>query len=172
MAINKSLILAVLCLAFLQFASVSAATGGWKTAAWTWYTSYAACCPNSPNYNPKADKTECNDDSACKYLGDFAAIGHKSYDWVKSHDIVAFYDNSDPNGKNFMSKYGGKHIKIRKNGKEFTALIADTCGNGDCDGCCRKNSKGGFLLDMEENTVKRHFGSLHAADGTIEFQIL
>lgn len=146
--------------------------GVWKTAAWTYYTSYAPCCKNSPNYNPNAPKGECQDFSACKYLGDFAAIGHKSYDWVKSHDIIAFYDDSDPNGKNFMSNYGGKWVKIRKNGKEITAQIADTCGNGDCNGCCRKNSRNGLLVDMEENTVRRHFGSTGAVGGTIEIQLL
>lgn len=91
--------------------------------------SYAPCCPKNPNYDPKFPKTECEDYSACEYPGDFAAIGHKTIDWVKSHDIISFYDNIDPNGKSFNTKYGGKQIKLRKNGVEFTALIADTCGN-------------------------------------------
>jgi hypothetical protein len=25
----------------------------------------------------------------------------------------------------------------------------DTCGNSDCGGCCTKNAKGGYLVDME-----------------------
>ena len=167
---KTALIFAFALVGLLQVVPVTA--DGWHTASWTWYTSYAACCKNSPNYDSHADKSECDDYSACEYLGDFAAIDHKPFDWVKSHNIVSFYDNSDPNGKSFMSKYGGKQIKIKAHGKEITALIADTCGNGDCDGCCRKNSKGGFLIDMEYWTVKNNFGSTNVVDGTIQFQIL
>ena len=65
-------------------------------ASFTWYSSYAFCCPDNPNYDPKASKEECDDYSACEYAGDFAAIGHKSFDYVKSNNLVAFYDNSDP----------------------------------------------------------------------------
>ena len=28
-------------------------------ASFTWYASYAKCCPDNPNYDPKASKTEC-----------------------------------------------------------------------------------------------------------------
>lgn len=108
----------------------------WKKASFTWYQSYAPCCPGNPNYDPKADTEECDCCSACDYPGDFAVIGHKSFDYVKSHDIVAFYDNSDPKGSNFNKRYGGKTIKLRFNGNEFSAQIADTCGNQDCDNCC------------------------------------
>ncbi len=38
-------------------------------ASLTYYSSYPACCPNSPNYDPNADKSECDDYSGCKYLG-------------------------------------------------------------------------------------------------------
>ena len=139
-----------------------------KKAALTTYTSYAACCKNNPNYDPKASKEECDDYSACKYSGDFAAIGHKSFDWVKTHNIVAFYDDSDPTGKNFKKKYGNKTIHLTKNGKTFDA---DTCGNKDCNGCCRKNSKNGYLVDIEYWTVMKNLGSIDQADGLIEFTI-
>lgn len=143
----------------------------WNTAQWTWYTSYAACCPNNPNYDPKADKSECDDYSACKYSGDFAYIDHKSFDWVKSNKIVAFYDDSDPNGKTTGKKYGGKNIILQVNGQEHTAIIADTCGNNDCNNCCRKNSKGGYLLDMEYWTVKATIGSTSKVGGTIKWRL-
>jgi hypothetical protein len=130
----------------------------WNTAAVTWYTSYASCCPKNPNYDPKADKTECRDYSACDYPGEFAFIDHKSFDWVKKNNIVAFYDDSDPNGKQVASRYGKKFIILRKNGKEFRAQIADTCGNKDCGNCCHKNSKGGFLIDLEYWTAKNNLG--------------
>ena len=135
-------------------------------ASFTYYDSYAKCCPNNPNYDPKASKSECDDYSACKYSGDFAAIGHKSFDYVKSHDLVAFYDNSNPSGSNFNSKYGGKTITLTKGSVSFTAVIADTCGNQDCNNCCAKNSQpSGYLLDMEYYTLIRHFGSTGAASG-------
>lgn len=162
--------LKVSVLLFAVLLGLASAQGTWRTAAFTYYTSYAPCCPNSPNYDPRADKSECEDYSACKYLGDFAAIGHKSFDWVKNNNIVAFYDDSDPSGKSFMSKYGGKQIRIRKNGKEFNAIIADTCGNADCNNCCHKNSKGGFLLDMEYWTVMKNFGTTNVVGGTIEWR--
>jgi hypothetical protein len=68
-----------------------------------------------------------------------------------------------------MSKYGNKNIKLKALGVEFTALIADTCGNDDCDDCCAKNSKagGGYLVDTEYWTVMRHFGTTDKVDGTI-----
>ena len=142
------------------------------TASFTYYDSYPACCPDNPNYNPQASKEECDDYSGCKYSGDFAAIGHKSFDYVKSNDLIAFYDNSNASGSQFMSKYGGKQIKLTKGSVSFTALIADTCGNSDCKNCCAKNSQpSGFLVDMEYYTLMRHFGSKSAADGSISFVI-
>jgi hypothetical protein len=147
-----------------------AATDG--TAQLTTFTSYAACCPDSPNFDPNADTSECDDDNACAHLGDFAAIGHQSFEFVQSHDLIAFYDDSDPDGNNFLSNYGGKTIQLTKNGNTFNALIADTCGNSDCNGCCSQNSQGGFLVDMEFWTTEREIGGPDNADGTIDFVIL
>lgn len=146
--------------------------GAWKTAQLTTYTSFPTCCKKSPAYDPKASKEECEDYSGCKYMGQFAAIGTKSFDWVKGHNVVAFYDDADKKGSQFNKKYGGRKIKLRKNGKEFEAIVADTCGNKDCSNCCTKNSKGGFLVDMEYWTAERNLGGSDKASGTIEFQIL
>lgn len=146
--------------------------GGWHTAQLTTYTSYPRCCKGSPAYDPHASKEECEDYSGCKYQGEFAAIGKKSFEWVKDNAVVAFYDNADKSGREFNKKYGGKKIRLRKNGKEFTAVIADTCGNKDCDDCCIKNSKGGFLVDMEYWTAQHNIGGANKAEGTIEFQIV
>jgi hypothetical protein len=150
----------------------AAAASGWRTAQLTTFTSYPACCPGSPVYDPHAPKDECDDYSGCKYMGDFAAIDHKSFSWVKSHDLIAFYDDSDRSGKNFNKKYGGKTIQLKKGNTTFNALIADTCGNNDCDGCCTQNSKHGFLVDMEYWTTVRRIGGPDNADGTIQFKIL
>jgi len=172
-----SSLLALLLLGGLAAACVANAGAdpraqGWRKAQLTTYTSYPPCCEGSPAYDPRADKSECEDYSGCTYQGDFAVIGHRSFDWVKSHNIVAFYDDTDPDGQHFSRKYGGKRIKLRKNGREITALIADTCGNHDCDNCCRKNSKGGYLVDLEYWTARRLLGDPDQADGTIQFKIL
>ncbi|RYH14928.1 hypothetical protein EON65_32720 [archaeon] len=56
---------------------------------------------------------------------------------MKTHNLVAFYDNTDKAGKNFDKKYGGRTIQLTKvyGGKTyvFNATIADTCGNDNCD---------------------------------------
>jgi hypothetical protein len=52
----------------------------------------------------------------------------------------------------------------------MTAIVADTCSDRDCNGCCTKNARPtGFLLDMEYWTVLNNFGSLDTADGSISF---
>ncbi|CAN0484204.1 unnamed protein product, partial [Phaeothamnion confervicola] len=59
-------------------------------AAFTYYESYPECC-----WNPAADQTECTQFNGCKWAGQFAAIdGTMSLDWVKSHDIVSFFDKN------------------------------------------------------------------------------
>ena len=144
------------------------------TASFTYYESYPRCCPDNPNYDSKAPKDECDDYSGCKYSGDFEAIDHQSLSYVKSNNLVSFFDNSNSSGSNFMKNYGGRQIKLTKGSVSFTALIADTCANKDCsNNCCSKNSQPtGYLLDMEYYTVLRNFGSLSAADGSIHFEVI
>jgi hypothetical protein len=55
-----------------------------STAKLTYYQSYPMCCPKSPNYDPKYPTEECDDYSGCKYMGQFAGLGHESYDYVKT----------------------------------------------------------------------------------------
>jgi hypothetical protein len=152
--------------------SVKRSASEWQTAQLTTFTSYPFCCPDSPIYDPNAPTDECDNYSGCQYQGDFAAIGHQSLDYVRSHDLVAFYDDSDPSGSNFQQNYGGKTIMLNFNGQTFNAIIADTCGNSDCGGCCSQNSQGGFLVDMEYWTTQRRIGGPDNAQGTIQFQIL
>ena len=139
------------------------------TAKWTYYDSYPKCCPDCGNYDPNADKSECDDYSGCKYCGDFEDGTHESLSWVKSNNIVSFFD---VNG-GWSSKYKDKTVQLTKNGVTFNAIIKDTCADKDCGGCCTRNAGSyGFLIDMEYYTVKRNLGSLSAADGTIQFKIL
>ncbi|CAN0268822.1 unnamed protein product [Phaeothamnion confervicola] len=142
------------------------------TAAFTWYESYAPCC-----YDSNADQTECTLYNACKWAGQFAALsGTKSLAWVKSHDLVSFYDNNHPGDAYFQTHYGNRYVRVTKGAVSFVALAADTCGNIDCNGCCRKNCNAAgtrYLVDMEYWTVMRHFnGDINAADGTLQFQFL
>lgn len=142
--------------------------GPWKRAYNSWYTSYAPCCKENPNYSPSASKGECEDYSACKYSGMFAfGGGKKSYDWVKSNNIVAFFDKS-AKGAGSMA---GKQIELRKNGKVFRATVLDTCGDADCNSCCSKNAaETGYLVDIEKNTCIRELGSAKHCSGEIEWR--
>jgi len=82
---------------------------GWTGASWTWYNSYAACCENNTNYDPDADTTECDLNNDCAWPGWFAyAPDQKSYDWVRSHDIVAFFSSHGDN-----AAYGNKRLRIK-----------------------------------------------------------
>jgi len=136
---------------------------GWKSASWTWYQSYAPCCPESPNYDPEYPTTECDLYSACSYTGQFAYAGQREYDWVNKTDLIAFFSS---NGDN--ESYGNKKIKIKANGKTVKAWIVDTCGDGDCNGCCTENANNdGYLVDMESHTVERYFSNLDAAKGEV-----
>jgi len=144
-------------------------------ASWTYYTSYAPCCSDNPNYDPNADTTECTQYSACDYSGDFAAIDHQTFEYVQTHNLVSFYDNSDPNGDHFNTKYANKIIRLTANGITIDAIIADTCGNNDCDGCCSENAQpSGYLVDMEYWTVYNNYGTNpeNIVDGQISFTIL
>ncbi len=54
----------------------------------------------------------------------------------------------------------------------ITAIIADTCSDNDCNGCCTRNANArGYLVDMEYWTVISNFGSTEHADGEISFTI-
>lgn len=142
-------------------------------ASLTTYASYAACCPENPNYDPAADTTECTDYAACDYSGEFAAVGSQSYPWVQSHNLVAFYDDCDPDGDTFDEDYAGRMVRLTKGGVTFDALIADTCGNEDCDDCCSSNAgPQGILVDAEQWTVLNNLGDEDEASGRVEFELL
>eukprot|EP00978_Attheya_sp_CCMP212_P042752 scaffold266166_cov63-Attheya_sp.AAC.2 len=140
----------------------------WTQASWTHYTSYAPCCEDSPNYDPSADRDECDIYSACDYTGDFAYVGHKSFDWVNSTNIIAFFSTKGNN-----ESFGNKMIRVSAAGKTVEALVADTCGDNDCNGCCTENaSPSGYLVDMEYWTVVKNFGNIDAAEGQICWQLM
>lgn len=147
--------------------------GTWKKATATWYTSYPECC-----HDKKADQSECEDYSGCKYEGMFAAFnGKKSKDWVKANNIVAFY--APPNAQNrkeWAARWKNKRLRIRypKTGKTLDVTVVDTCDDGDCSGCCSKNAKrngNNFLIDLERHTAERFYGPGKIVDvADIEWQ--
>jgi hypothetical protein len=120
---------------------------------------------NSPNYDPTYVTTECLFYNACAHTGTFAALGTRSFEFVNTHNMIAFYDDSDPGGGTFNAKYANRFITITGtcNGrtKTMTAIIADTCNNNDCGGCCSRNSNPstGFLIDMERQTLLNNWGN-------------
>jgi len=143
------------------------------TAKWTYYESYPRCCPDCGNYDANAPKDECDDYSGCKYCGDFEDGTHESLSYVKNNDIVSFFDANNPSESYWNNHYKDKKIQVSANGVTFTATIKDTCLDTDCGGCCTRNAgTKKYLIDMEYYTVKRHFGSASAADGSISFTIL
>jgi hypothetical protein len=140
---------------------------GWNQASWTTYTSYAPCCQGSPNYDPFADRTECDLYSACDYLGQFAYSGEKSFNWVQNNNIMAFFSSYGDN-----TSFGNNMIRVSSAGKTVVALVADTCGDSDCNGCCSNNADPtGYLVDMEYWTVVNNFGDISAAQGQICWQL-
>jgi len=173
--VNFGVVLATLALAGVsglrkmkKMETQNGCEAGWTPASWTWYNSYAACCPENPNYDPNADNSECELYNACQWSGYFAYVdGQKPYSWVANTDIIAFFSSYGDN-----AAYGNKRLRMKVNTTVIEAEVLDTCGDSDCNGCCTRNSQpSGYLLDMEENTVVRYFGYLNAAYGQICWQI-
>lgn len=153
---------------------VTASTGFSGVASFTWYVSYAACCPDNENYDPDADTTECDLYSACDYPGTFAGFDRQvPLDWVQSHTLVAFFDARHPTIEEWRERYANKVVRLTRGDVTVDALIADTCGDWDCDGCCSANAEpSGVLVDMEYWSVLANFADISAADGQIHFEIL
>jgi hypothetical protein len=78
-----------------------------------------------------------------------------SFEWVQTHNIVAFFDAAHPTMEEWHAMYAGKIIRLYKDGVTVDALIADTCGDTDCGGCCTANShpETGLLVDLEYHVV-------------------
>ena len=78
----------------------------------TYHDSYPDCCPRSPTYDPNASKSECLDYSGCKYIGDFAAIGHQSLEYVQSNNLVSFFDSNHSSSEEWAAMYANRTIQI------------------------------------------------------------
>ena len=135
----------------------------------TWYQSYPMCCkdPHAPY------QEECTDYSGCEYQGDFANGKHLTLSQVKSTDIISFFDAKHPSESYWRNNYMNRKVKITKNGVTFTATIMDTCNDKDTENNdCTRNSKGGYLIDIEYWTARRHLGSESKAYGEVTFEFI
>jgi hypothetical protein len=114
-------------------------------------------------------------DDICPFL--VRSLSYYLFLRFSSHNLVAFYDDSDPSGKQYSVHYASHNITIDATcgGKQyhFTALIADTCGNQDCNGCCSRNSnqQTGYLIDIEYYTAMNVFGTTDCVSGNMNFTV-
>jgi hypothetical protein len=157
----------------MTLSSPLSSNGGWNKAYATHYTSYPACCPQGPNYDPSAPKGECKNYSGCKYMGKFAGVqGTLRYEEVQNRNIVAFFKKGD---KKAWKRIKGKKLRVRnpENGNTLEVEALDTCGDKDCNGCCSKNASkgGGVLIDFESHTARRFWGG-KPRNGVIEWQYM
>lgn len=154
------------------------------TAGFTYFESWPRCCKKSPNYDPHAPKDECDDYEGCRYMGKFEATGDHRMELseVKKKDIVSFYDaehphdNCDNENPYWESHYKMKRIKLTKGSVSFEATIYDTCCDGNCEadgGCCTRNKKGRYLVDVEYYTVSTwHCASFHHLFSSVVIAVL
>lgn len=155
--------------------------GEWRKANATRYTSYPACCKDSDTYDPKADKTECNDYSGCKWAGQFAGLDKKlQASEVAKRNIVAYYDAKNQQGKKAQSWWNanvkGKKLELKMpSGTTMIVEALDTCAdsdtkNSDCTRNANKNGGGGILIDLEESTARRFYGGTPKDNAAIEWR--
>ena len=151
-------------------ATTGTGTGAWMRASATWYTSHPKCCKGASNYDPKADKKECDEYSGCKWAGQFAGVDKQlSIAEVAKRDIVAFYDAKNQKGNKkaaeawWNKNVKGKKIELKKpDGTTMIVEALDTCSDsdtqgGECTKNANKNNGGGILIDLEESTAKRFY---------------
>jgi hypothetical protein len=154
-----------------------------KIAAVTTYALWPCCCPDQPNYSPTCPSLECTEYSGCTYWGQTAAGDSfpLSYGTSGLNPFVSFFDkNLQGNGidpvvaqTNWETNYKNKWVKgtiTQGNGVVtfFDAQIKDTCGDGDCNGCCSNNAASAgtsFLIDFEYYTLNKLIPGSVTADG-------
>jgi len=129
-------------------------------AGFTYFYAYAPCCVNNDNYDATFNTSICLDSSTvCANAGNFST-GQRNVAYVKSHNIVRFYDASDPMGLNFTQNYAGKKMRLDRDNITLEATIEDLCLDSDCNGCCSANAINGYTVDMEYYTVLQYFGTV------------
>ena len=96
---------------------------------------------------------------------------------MRCTNLAAFFDSSFSSESAWGSRYKGKTIQLKAclpdgGTVAFQALIADTCNDDDCKGCCSENAQPfGKLVDIEINTMYRYFQQRGFPD-TIYYKIV
>ena len=140
-----------------------------KTAQMTWYESYPKCCYDKTAPNQE----ECTKYNGCRWAGQFANGETLTLNQVKNTNIISFFDANNPSQSAWERLYKNRNVRITKDGKTFTAQIKDTCSDKDTqNNDCTRNSKGGFLIDVEFFTAKRNLGSTSVAHGPATFEFI
>jgi hypothetical protein len=113
--------------------------------------------------HPDPGSEECIRYGGCTWAGQFAFVSGKQTEaWVMNHNIAAVHARD-------ADAYKLKTLRLRQNGRMIDVTVYDQCSDGDCNGCCTRNSsETGFLIDIEKYTMQR-FGS---GDGIVEFVCL
>jgi hypothetical protein len=113
--------------------------------------------------HPDPGSEECVRYGGCTWAGQFAFVSGKQTEaWVMTHNIA----RSTPGTPR---TYKLKTLRLRQNGRMIDVTVYDQCSDGDCSGCCTRNSsETGFLIDIEKYTMER-FGS---HDGVVEWVCL
>jgi hypothetical protein len=124
------------------------------------------------NYCSADSKDECDKYSGCDYQGQMTACGKNiiSEDYLKTNFVVAFMSKEQAVIKTrdgriayWNKNHGKQSIQITLTNKKdknkmivFTAIILDTCDDGDCDGCCSTNmGSHDALIDIEYASLRR-----------------
>jgi hypothetical protein len=113
--------------------------------------------------HPDPGSEECVHYGGCTWAGQFAFVSGKQTEaWVMNHNIAAVHAKD-------ADAFKLKTLRLRQNGRMIDVTVFDQCSDGDCSGCCTRNSsETGFLIDIEKYTMQR-FGS---GDGLVEFVCL
>lgn len=158
---------------------------GWYEAALTVYDSWPY--PNTPEWNDYSGGQYLGtfafqDTGACNTAGEVSLTSwttpdgqsgsiptgcHWRHDWVASQRIASVFKSaaSPVTNINFNTQIAGKYIFVATPASAaanqgLSVLVADTCGDSDCNNCCTNNaspSASKYLVDLEKNAMKALF---------------
>lgn len=109
-------------------------------------SAYAACSSWKTGTMTGYDNLDGSDDP---HHGSKAEYSGVTTDFLSHVPVVSIHMRSWPS-----DKYHNYDIKL-KSGKTFRVQSWDQCSDNDCGGCCTKNAKGGYLLDVERRTLEK-----------------
>ena len=177
---------------------------GWRRATATYFTSYPACCHNSDvDQTECTEYSGCRWAGQFAGLGTKSESWVRANNIVAFYTAPESRNRKVPGHllrrdctpgrtpacpplaqtrcmpmllQEWAKKWNGRKLRLRNpaNGRALNVLVADTCADSDCSGCCSRNAwrGGGTLIDLEFNTARRFWGS-NEPPGlmTIEWQL-